>query len=196
MLISHSAVGLQGLLHTLHGFATYRRVQVSIKKTEVLVFQERRPALAALPTFHYNCKALKKVHQFKYLGLTLDTQGGFKEAIAQLCASAQWAAFAVRHQCYRHGISSLKCILKLFNAKVLSILSYGCKVWFGTCCKDSTKRRWTEAAEQVHRDFLRGILGVSGRAPHCCSVCRVWDTPTGCALGQVSGSLSNRAQCM
>eukprot|EP00891_Asterochloris_glomerata_P004146 jgi/Astpho2/4146/Aster-x0605 len=92
---------------------------VSIKKTEVLVFQPRRPALASLPTLHYNRKALKK------------------------------------------GISSLDCILKLFNAKVLPILSYGCEVWFGTCCKDTTKRRWAEPAEQVYRDFLRGILGVS-----------------------------------
>ena len=33
VLISRSAKGLQGLLHTLHQFATYRRLQVSIKKT-------------------------------------------------------------------------------------------------------------------------------------------------------------------
>ena len=144
VLISHSAVGLQDLLHALHQFATYRRLQVSIKKTEVLVFQERRPALASLPTLHYNHKALKKVLHFKYLGLTLATQAGFREAIAQLCARARRAAFAVRHQCCRKGISSLHCILKLFNAKVLPILSYSCKVWFGTCRNDSTKRRWAQ----------------------------------------------------
>ena len=49
------------------------QTEVSVKKTEVLVFQERRPALFGLPIFHYNRKALKKVHEFKYLGLTLDT---------------------------------------------------------------------------------------------------------------------------
>ena len=65
VLISRSAVVLQGMLHKLHQFATYRRLQVSIKKTEVLVFQERRPGLASLPTLHYGRKALKKVHQFK-----------------------------------------------------------------------------------------------------------------------------------
>eukprot|EP00891_Asterochloris_glomerata_P005062 jgi/Astpho2/5062/Aster-05984 len=130
VLISRSAMGLQGLLDTLHQFATCRRLQVSIKKTEVLVFQPRRPALASLPTLHYNRKALKKVHHFKYLGLSLETQGGFREAIAQLCASARRAAFAVRHRCCRQGISSLDCILKLFNAKVLPILSYGCEVWW------------------------------------------------------------------
>ena len=73
VLISRSAGGLQDLLHTLHQLATYRRLQVSIKKTEVLVFQQRKPALASLPTFHYERKALKKVHQFKYLGLTVDS---------------------------------------------------------------------------------------------------------------------------
>ena len=86
-----------------------------------------------------------------------------------LCASARRAAFAVRYRCCRQGISSLDCILKLFNAKVLPMLSYGCEVWFGTCCRDPNKRQWAEAAEQVHRDFLRGILGTCGQAStHCC----------------------------
>ena len=165
VLIGRSASGLQRLLNTLHQFSTSCRLQVSIKKTEVLVFQQHRPALSSLPTLYYYRKPLKQVHQFKYLGLTLDTQGGFKEAIAQQCASARRAAFPVRHQCWRQGISSLDCVLKLFNANVLPILSNGYEVWFGTCCKDSIKRRWAEAAGQLHRDFLRGILGVSQRAP-------------------------------
>ena len=71
----------------------------------------------------------------------------------------------MRHLCCWQGISSLDCILKLFNPKVLPILSYDCELCFGACCGDSTKRQWAEAAEQVHRDFLRGILGVSRRAP-------------------------------
>ena len=151
VLIGRSASGLQRLLNTLYQFSTCCRLQVSIKKTEVLVSQQYRPALSSLPTLYNHRKPLKNVHQFKYLGLTLDTQGGFKVAIAQQSASARRAAFAVRHQRCRQGISSLDCS-KLFNAKVLPILSYGCEVWFGTCCKDFTKRRWAEAAEQVHRE--------------------------------------------
>ena len=197
MLISRSAMGwLQGLLHTLHQFATYRRLQVSIKKTEVLVFQQRRPALASLPTLHYNRKTLQKVHHFKYLGLTLETQGGFKEAIVQRCASERRAAFAVRHQCCRQGISSLDCILKLFSAKVLPILSYGRQVWFGTCCRDSTKRRWAEAAEQVHRDFLRGILGVSRRAPTAAVLAEFGTHPLAVHWAWIAASFQYRAQRM
>ena len=196
VLISRSAGGLQDLLHTLHQFATYRRLQVSIKKTEVLVFQQRKSALASLPTFHYDRKALKKVHQFKYLGLTLETQGGFREAIAQLCASARRAAFAVRHRCCRQGISSLDCILKLFNTKVLLILSYGCEVWFGNCCKDETKRRWAGAAEQVHKDFLRGILGVSRRAPTAAVLTEFGTYPLAVHWAKVAARFQKRAQCM
>ena len=195
VLISRSAGGLQDLLHTLHQFATYRRLQVSIKKTEVLVFQQRKPTLASLPTSHYERKALKKVHQFKYLGLTLETQGGFREAIAQLCACARRAAFAVQLRCCRQGISSLDCILKLFNAKVLPILSYGCEVWFGNCCKDETKRRWAGAAEQVHKDFLRGILGVSRRAPTA-AVLAEWTYPLAIHWARVAARFQKRAQCM
>ena len=160
------------------------------------MFQERKPALASLPTLHYNRKVLKKVHQFKYLGLTLETQGGFREAIAQLCASARRAAFAVRHQCCRRGISSLDCILKLFNAKVLPILSYGCEVWFGTFCNDSTKRRWAEAAELVYRDFLRGILGVSRRAPTAAEYAEFGTYPLAVHWARLAARFQNRAQCM
>ena len=196
VLISCSALGLQSLLHRLHQFATYRRLQVSIKKTEVLVFQQRRPALSSLPTLYYNREPLQKVHQFKDLGLTLETQGGFKEAIAQLCATARRAAFAVRHWCCRQGISSLDCILKLFNAKVLPILSYGCEVWLGTCCKDSTKRQWAEAAEQVHRDFLRGILGVSRHAPTAAVLAETGTPPLAVHWARVAARFQDRAQCM
>ena len=196
VLISRTASGLQRLLNTLHQFSTYRRLQVSIKKTEVLVFQQHRPALSSLPTLYYNSKALKKVHQFKYLDLILDTQGGFKEAIAQRCASARKAAFAVRHQCCRQGITSLDCVLKLFTAKVLPILSYGCEVWFGTCCTDSTKRRWAEAAEQVHRDFLRGILGVSRRAPNAAVYAEFGTYPLTVHWARVAARFQVRAQCM
>ena len=162
----------------------------------MLVFQQHRPALSSLPTLYYNSKALKKVHQFKYLGLILDTQGGFKEAIAQRCASARKAAFAVRHQCCRQGITSLDCVLKLFTAKVLPILSYGCEVWFGTCCTDSTKRRWAEAAEQVHRDFLRGILGVSRRAPNAAVYAEFGTYPLTVHWARVAARFQVRAQCM
>ena len=66
----------------------------------------------------------------------------------------------MRHQCYRQGISSLDCVLKLFNAKVLPILLYGCAVWFGICCKASTKRRWAEAGAQGFPAWHLGCLGV------------------------------------
>ena len=168
VLVGRSASGLQRLLNTLHQFSTSCRLQVSIKKTEVLVFQRHRPALSSLPTLYYHRKPLKKVHQFKYLGLTLDTQGGFKEAIAQQCASARRAAFAVRHQCWRRGISSLDCVLKLFNAKVLPSLSNGYKVWFGTCCREAAVGRSSWAIAQGFPAWHFGCI--SACTYRCCVV--------------------------
>ena len=37
VLVGRSVMGLQRLLHTLHQSSTYRRLQVSIKRAEVLV---------------------------------------------------------------------------------------------------------------------------------------------------------------
>lgn len=102
----------------------------------------------------------------------------------------------MRHHCCRQGITSLVCILKLFNAKVFPILSYCCEVWFGTCCRDATKRQWAEAAEQVHRALLGGILGVSRRAPTAAVLAEFGTYPLAVHWAGVAARFQTRAQCV
>ncbi len=45
---------------------------------------------------------------------------------------------------------------QLFDSLVRLVLSYACEVW--TCC---TWAKGLQQAEQIHRMFLRGILGVN-----------------------------------
>ena len=75
-------------------------------------------------------------------------------------------------------------------------MSYGCEIWFGTCCKDTTKRRWAEPAEQVYRDFLRGILGVSRRAPTAAVYAEFGTYPLAVHWAKVAARFLDRAQRM
>ena len=83
----------------------------------MLMFWQRKPVLSRLPNPHDIDKPLQNANQFKHCVLTLDTQNGFKEAIAQFHAKAGRAALAVRHQ-LPAGNLQVDCSLKLVNAKV------------------------------------------------------------------------------
>ena len=59
----------------------------------------------------------------------------------------------MRRRCALLGIQDPAVQCKLFDTLVLRILSYGCEVW-GVDTKCSV------AAEALHRNFLRRLLGV------------------------------------
>ena len=102
----------------------------------------------------------------------------------------------MRRQCCRQGISSLDCILKQFNGKVLPILSYGCEVRFGTCCGDLTKQRWAEQLNKVHKGVLCGILGVSRRAPTAAVLAEFWTYPLAVHWARLAARFQDCVQCM
>ena len=70
-----------------------------------------------------------------------------------LLATAKKALFAMRRRCALLGMQDAVLQCKLVDTLVLPILSYGCEVWgVDTKCE--------AAAEALHRDFLRRLLGV------------------------------------
>ena len=70
-----------------------------------------------------------------------------------LVAAARKALFAMRRRCAWLGIRDPALQCKLFDTLVLPILSYGCEVW-------GVNPKIGEAAELLHRDFLKRLLGV------------------------------------
>jgi hypothetical protein len=77
-------------------------------------------------------------------------------AIAKLTVVGKKALFALRRRCNDLSITNPKVMCQLFDSLVCPVLSYACEVW--TC---STGAKGLQQAEQVHRLFLRGILGVN-----------------------------------
>jgi hypothetical protein len=77
-------------------------------------------------------------------------------AIAKLTTAGKKALFALRRRCNDLSITNLEVMCQLFDSLVRSVLSYACEVWTGC-----TRAKGLQQAEQVHRMFLRGILGVN-----------------------------------
>ena len=160
-ILSTRAEGLQSMLDALQNFSKKRRLTVSLKKTEVLVFE---PRPTPCQDFTYGGRVLARKDSFKYLGLWFHaTQRNFSLALGSLAASARKAMHAMRRRCFQLGYVHPQRMCNLFNALVLPILSYGCEVWFW---HHDVSRKVTQVLEGVHHQFLCGLLGVKRTTHH------------------------------
>jgi len=124
-----------------------------VSKTKVVVFEKCR---SAAPEFSYRRTTIEQVQSFKYLGLKLHSTRGMAVAIDKLTATGKKALFALCRRCNDLSITDSKVMGQLFDSLVRLVLSYACEVWTGC-----TRAKGLQQAEQVHKMFLRGILGVN-----------------------------------
>ena len=157
VLLSRAPIGLQSSLDTLQTFCGSQGLTVNMKKTQVLVFNDRSD-LASYVTnelFYYMGTQLDKVEQYTYLGVVFHRKADFKAAIDVLAVAARKAMFGMLRRCAAMGITDIKLKSELFDTLVSPVLSYGCEVW-------GTQYMITgcEVLEKVHKIFLRKLLGV------------------------------------
>ncbi len=119
----------------------------------MVVFEKHR---TAAPEFTYKGTTIERVQSFRYLGLELHSTKGMAVAIAKLTVVRKKALFALRRRCNDLSITDPEVMCQLFNSLVCPVLNYACKVWIGC-----TGAKGLQQAEQVHRMFLKGILGVN-----------------------------------
>jgi hypothetical protein len=116
----------------------------------VVVFEKH---YSAAPKFTYRGTTIEQVQSFKYLGLELHSTRGMVVAIDKLTVVGKKTLFALRRRCNDMSIVDLEVMCQLFDSLVCPVLRYACEVW--TCCTGA------KGLQQVHRMFLRGILGVN-----------------------------------
>ena len=103
--------------------------------------------------FELNGAVVERVESYKYLGFVLHATKAMTFGTTFLVAAAKKAMFAMRRQCALLGIRDPAMQCKLFDILVSPILSYACEVWAVNPSVD-------EAAEVLHRSFLKHLLGV------------------------------------
>jgi hypothetical protein len=175
-LISGSHKKLQVMLHVLQEFCESTGMDVNTTKTEILVMGRSTSVARCMDfRFYYRGVRIAVVSVAKYLGVHFQSHGRFTFAVAQLCDSATRARFALQKRI--HDMKSLTpdMQLRLFNAIVRPILSYGCQVWgvdyltlpAPTANGTSYHNLVPESPlEHVQLDFLRFVGGVNRTAPN------------------------------
>ncbi len=144
---------MQKLINGLSEFCVERQLVINVSKTKVVVLEKCR---SAAPKFTYKGTTIERVQSFKYLGLKLHSTRGMVVAIDKLTIAGKKALFALCRRCNDLSIIDPEVMCQLFDSLVRPILSYACKVWTGC-----TRVKWLQQVEQVHKMFLRGILGVN-----------------------------------
>ena len=163
ILISKSALGLQNLLNCLHKFCEKWKMKVNTTKTKCITFQKKNKVNKS-EIFRIGNANLSNVAEFVYLGLKINAVGSFKESLNLLGDKAKKACFSLNKNFKLKDIP-IKIALKLFDATVLPILTYGAEVWaaFERADYDSWEK---SPIEQVHLNFCKHILGVNRSTPN------------------------------
>ena len=152
ILMSESAAGLQKQSDALASCCEGRQLTVNLSKTEVVVFEHRQ---SDLPDFVLKGAVVERVpaERCKYLGFTVHATKAMTFGTSFLVAAARKAMSAMRRRCALLGIRDSAMLCKLLDTLILPILSYACQVW-------PVNPNVGEAAEVLHRSFLKDLLGV------------------------------------
>ena len=118
--------------------------------------------------FHIGTAPLENVTEYTYLGLKVNAAGSFLLSKTFLSDKANRAKYALNNIAkFKH--LPVKTAIRLFDAAVLPILTYGAEVWALNLTLDNDK--WDQTTtEGVHLNFIKHILGVNRSANN--NLCR------------------------
>jgi hypothetical protein len=162
-LIAGDPDQLQQLLDVLHLFCTLfdMEVNVSPHKTCIVV---HGGGDADMRAWHLGGQQVPVCDSYTDLGLVCTPAGGYAAGANALAISGRKAMHAVLSMCKRGHVAQPAFKLRLFDALVEPVLSYGCHVWgpWVWNMQDPLKG----AAESVHIDYMRMMAGVGRGVKH------------------------------
>ena len=154
VIFADSVRNLQTCIDALSNYCGMWKLSVNAEKTKVLIFSKRRPRNL---NFMFEDKVLEIVDFFKYLGVTFQRNGTFKEHIRLISNQARKAMFSLLRK-GRELSLSVDIMLQLFHTNVEPILLYGCEIW---------GYENLASIEAFHLKFLKMILKVKQSTPSC-----------------------------
>jgi hypothetical protein len=126
-LLSHSQAHMQSKLNNLCYESKKAGLEINFSKTEELRVNTKSQRSVMLAN-----KAIRRVHDFTYLGSTVSEDGGTRKDVESRIQKARGAFTRLRKIWLAHNINK-DTKMKLFNIYVKSVLLYGCQTWRVTC---------------------------------------------------------------
>ena len=162
-LVSDTPSGLQNQLNVLNAQSIRLGLEVNLNKTKIIVFR-KGGHLSKHETWHLGGSPIEVVNSYCYLGIYFTTRMSFTSSTSPFVAKAKKACNDILRSLNILKCYNLSVFLKLFDAKVQPILSYGCELWGVHDITD---------IEGVHTYALKRFLTVS---LHCSNTTIYGDT--------------------
>ena len=163
ILMSETENGLQSCLDKLKQYTLKWNLNINIKKTQVIIFQNGGYK-GRLPVFKFGPHNLKIVKEYKYLGSIISNTGNFRINEVNLKKKGLRASFLLTKNLKTAKPSSM---IKLYEKIVEPILTYNCEVALAYLPRTWDYTRfvfdiWDHGDEinKVTTSFLRQLLGV------------------------------------
>jgi hypothetical protein len=126
VLFAETAADLQSQLNALKEFCDLKLMTVNVSKTKILSCRSR-DAIGC--SWHFAGEIIEVVKLFKYLGITVESDKGFRGAIEAMQSAATKTMWSVLRQAQERDIRQISLKVMLFKTMVLPVMSYGCEIW-------------------------------------------------------------------
>ena len=171
VIVSSSENGLQTGLDKLLHFSKMKHLTVSIDKSKTMIFNKTGKLIRRF--FTIGDEKLEPVRTFCYLGYEINAGGTNNTTINYLCDKASKAMQMLFRTAARFNLPA-KTSIRLFDTYVSPIILYNVENWGVMTNKrlqNFTKEHfWTDIlnakASNIHRKFLKYILGVTKSCPN------------------------------
>ena len=100
--------------------------------------------------FQFKGQIIEIGDEYKYLDIVMNSNGNFKTCQEQLCQQGRRAMYSLIAKCRKFNLP-IDLQLKLFDAMVLPIITFGCEIW---------EYRVIKYTKHFHVSFLKHIMNV------------------------------------
>ena len=179
LLLSETPEGLQKSLDNLNQYCRNWQLSVNVKKTKVIIFQQKNIPYTK-SDFFINGKRIDKVLNYKYLGNIIESSGKFHACHSELSKKGIKVLFSMFKYLNPIENLSLKIFKKLFDALIKPILTYNAEIWYldfyEKIIKASQRAKSKNAnfdiltlidssnIEKVNLKFCKFVMGLSKQA--------------------------------
>ena len=151
VLFSDTPIGLQTKLNLLFKQSTRLGLDVNLDKSKIIVFRKGGRLNKHEHWYYNNCK-VEVVNSYSYLGVNFTTKMNFNNFSTSLITKAKSASYCILRSLRNLQCTNINIFCKLFDSKVLPILTYGGEL-YGIVENVNL--------EKVHTNVLKQFLNVS-----------------------------------
>ena len=131
VLIAKDEKDLQSQLDALDSFSKSLKMEVNLDKTKVMILRKNKRKTQAKNSVIWKIgrKEIAECDSYKYLGVTLKSNGSFSEHVDKIKEKAQKSYFSLITKSKEWGNFQPRLFLYLFDHTIAPILNYASEIW-------------------------------------------------------------------